>query len=161
MIETPARVTAVEPGYAWIESEQRSGCSHCSSSASCGVSTLSKLFRVQRLRLRLPDPLGVQPGDAVVIGLSERRLVTAAAFAYMLPLLTMIGVALLAVQLGQGQGTLALLSLSGLFFGLWLVKYRASRQSINQRYLPVMLKKQYAGLCNFECESAVKGVNHE
>ena len=72
MIETQARVTAVEPGYAWIESEQRSGCSHCSSSASCGVSTLSKLFRVQRLRLRLPDPLVVQPVDEVVIGLSER-----------------------------------------------------------------------------------------
>jgi len=44
---------------------------------------------------------------------------------------------------------------------LWLVKYRSSRQSLNHRYLPVMLKKQNAGLCNFESESGVKGVNHE
>ncbi len=161
MIETRARVTAVEPGYAWIESERRSGCSHCGSSDTCGVSSLSKLFGTQRMRTRLIDRLGVSPGDDVIIGLSERRLVSAAAFVYMLPLLVMIVIALAGVHLGYGQGALALLSFIGLLTGLWLVKYRSGRETLNHRYLPVMLRKQSGDACQFATETLVKGVHHE
>jgi sigma-E factor negative regulatory protein RseC len=161
MLETQARVTAVEPGYAWIESERRSGCSHCSNSGSCGVSALGKLFGVQRLHLRLPDTLGVQAGDDVIVGLSERRLVAAAAVAYMLPLLIMIVIALAGGQLGQDQGVLALLSFIGLVIGLWLARYQARRTMVSHGYLPVMLKKQVAGACNLKIETESKGVHHE
>jgi sigma-E factor negative regulatory protein RseC len=161
MIETQARVTVVEPGYAWIESERRSGCSQCSSSDGCGVSTLSQLFGSQHIRMRLSDPLGVQAGDDVIIGLSERRLVTAAAVVYMVPLLIMIVIALAGVHLGYGQGALVLLSVTGLLTGLWLVRYRAGRETLNHRYLPVMLRKQPAGSCQFITETEFKGVHHE
>lgn len=161
MLETLAKVTAVEPGYAWIESERRSGCSHCSSSGSCGVSSLSKLFGVQRLHMRLPDTLGVQPGDDVIIGLSERRLVAAAAVAYLLPLLIMISITLAGVHLGHGQGALALLSLIGLATGLWLAGYRSRRTKVGHGYSPVMLEKRAAGTCNLEIKTEFKGVHHE
>lgn len=153
MLESQARVTAVEPGYAWIESERRSGCSQCGSSGSCGVSSLSKLFGVQRITLRLPDTLGVQTGDDVIIGLSERQMVTAAAVAYMLPLLIMIVIALAGVHLGYGQASLALLSFIGLVAGLWLARHRAKGAMISHRYLPVMLEKQVAGECNVKIKT--------
>jgi sigma-E factor negative regulatory protein RseC len=161
VIEAQARVVAVEPGYAWVESERRSGCSHCTSSDTCGVSSLGKLFGVQRVHMRLPDPLGMRPGDNVVIGLSERRLVAAALAAYMLPLLVMIVIALLGTQLGQGQVTLALSSFAGLAAGLWLVKARANRQETADRYQPVLLRQHPAGECAIEIEPLVRGADHE
>lgn len=156
MIETQARVTSVEPGFAWIESERRSGCSHCGSSGSCGVSSLSKLFGVQRVQMRLPDSLGVSPGEDIVIGLSERRLVGAAAMIYMVPLLLMIAAALAGVHLQQGQVAVAMLSLAGLVAGLWLARCRADNAEMVQRYSPVMLKKGTADACRTDTEHVLE-----
>jgi sigma-E factor negative regulatory protein RseC len=125
------------------------------------VSSLGKLFGVRRLHMRLPDPLGMQPGDEVVIGLSERRLVAAALAAYMLPLLLMIAIALLGAQLGYGQLTVALSSFAGLAAGLWLVKARANRQGAADSYQPVLLRQQAAGECSIEFEPLVRGAKHE
>jgi len=161
MIETQARVVAVEPGYAWIESERRSGCSHCTSNDSCGVSSLSKLFSVRQTRLRLPDPLGVHAGDNVVIGLSEQRLVAAAAVAYMLPLFAMIAIALFGARLGYGQGALVLSSFAGLAAGLWLVKNYANARGQSRRFQPLLLRRQAIGESTIEFKPATTGENHE
>ena len=139
MIETQATVVAVEPGYAWVESERRSSCSQCGTHDSCGVSTLGKAFGIGRNRMRLVDPLGVEAGDAVVIGLSEQHLVGAAAVAYMLPMLAMIAAGVLATRLGYGQPVTVLLSLLGLAGGLWLVRRRGRRAG--DLYNPVLLRR--------------------
>lgn len=161
MIETQARVVAVESGYAWVESERRSGCSHCTNTESCGVSSLSKLFGVRIQRMRLPNPLGVRSGEDVVIGLSERRLVAAAAVAYLLPLFAMIGAALLSDYFGLGQGMLALSSLVGLIGGLWLVKRCSGNRTTRTRYQPVILGRQRSDECTIEFKPENTGVNHE
>lgn len=141
MIETQATVVAVEPGFAWVESERRSGCSHCESGSSCGVSSLGKLFGVRRNRMRLADPIGVQAGDAVLIGLSEQHLLRAAALAYMLPLLTMLAVGLLSAQLGYSQIMTVPASLLGLAGGLWLARQRSHRTAAGEGYNPVLLRR--------------------
>ncbi len=161
MIETQARVVAVESGYAWVESERRSGCSQCTSSGSCGVSSLDKLFGARSQRMRLANPLGVRSGEDVVIGLSEKRLVAAAAAAYLLPLFAMIGAALLSDYYGQGQGVLALSSLVGLMAGLWLVKRRSGYRTALARFQPVILGRRDAGECTIDVKSIKAGVNHE
>lgn len=141
MIETQAIVVAVEPGYAWVESERRSACSHCESGSSCGVSSLGKLFGVSRNRMRLDDPVGVREGDAVVIGLSEQHLLRAAALAYMLPLLVMLVVGLLSAQLGYSQAMTVVASLLGLAGGLWLVRQRSRRTAGGGLYNPILLRR--------------------
>jgi sigma-E factor negative regulatory protein RseC len=161
MIETPARVVAVEPGYAWVESGRRSSCSHCAGGDSCGVSSLGKLFAVRTQRMRLPDPLGLRTGEDVVIGLSEQRLVVAAAVAYMLPLFTMITAALAGAHLGQGQLAPALSSLAGLAGGLWLVKHRSGRRRVMARYRPVITGRPPLGEHTIEFKTRNTGVEHE
>jgi len=141
MIETQAIVVAVEPGYAWVESERRSACSHCESGSSCGVSSLGKLFGVKRNRMRLGDPIGVHAGDAVVIGLSEQRLLRAAALAYMLPLLVMLAIAVLSAQLGYSQAMTVVASLLGLAGGLWLARQRSRRTAAGDLYNAVLLRR--------------------
>lgn len=161
MIETQARVVAVESGYAWVESERRSGCSHCASSEGCGVSVLGKLFAGRTQRMRLADPLGLHAGEEVVIGLSEQRLVAAAALAYLLPLGAMIGMALLSAALGYGQGMLALSSLAGLGAGLWLVKDRAGGRRTPAHYRPVILGRLHLSAGTIEFKPRNTGVHHE
>ena len=161
MMETRARVIRVEAGYAWVESERRSGCSHCGSRESCGVSALGKLFAVRTQRMRLPDPLGVQTGEDVVVGLSERRLVGAASVAYMLPVLVMIGMALLSASLGHGQGSAAVSSVVGLLGGLGLVRHLSGRQLSFAHYQPVILRKQRADEHTIELKPRNAGVDHE
>jgi sigma-E factor negative regulatory protein RseC len=161
MMETRARVIRVEPGYAWVESERRSGCSHCGSRESCGVSSLGKLFAVRIQRTRLPDPLGVQTGEDVVLGLSEQRLVAAASIAYMLPVFIMIATALLSSGLGHGQGSVAMSSVVGLIGGLWLVRHLSCRKLSFARYQPVILRRQRADEFAIELKPRNTGVHHE
>lgn len=161
MIEIEARVVAVEAGYAWVEAERRSGCSHCSSSTSCGVASLGKAFGVRQQRLCLPDTLGVRTGENIVIGLSEQRLVAAAAMAYMLPLFLMIGTALVSAALGYGQGALALSSLVGLAGGLWLVQHRFGSRRAIARYQPVILERPQLSEHTLEFKTPNTGANHE
>lgn len=161
MMETRARVIRVEPGYAWVESERRSGCSHCGSRESCGVSSLGKLFAVRTQRTCLPDPLGVRTGEDVVLGLSERRLVAAASVAYMLPVFVMIGMALLSSGLGHGQGTVAVSSVVGLIGGLGLVRHLSGRRLSSARYQPVILRRQRGDEFAIELKPRNTGVHHE
>lgn len=161
MIEIQARVVAVESGYAWVESERRSGCSHCASADTCGVSSLSKLFGVRKQRMRLADPLGVGNGEEIVIGLSEQRLVAAAAVAYMLPLLAMIATTLLSACLGQSPATLAVSSLLGLAGGLFLVRRRLGGGQVLAHYQPVILGRPRSGARSVEFKTRITGVNHE
>jgi len=161
MLETQAKVVAVEPGYAWVESERRSGCSHCTGSDNCGVASLGKSFGVRRHRMRVPDPLGVQPGENIIIGLSERRLVAAAASAYLLPLVAMIAMALFSARLGYGQGALAVSSLAGLAGGLGWLRHRAGSARALGGYRPVILKRLPASAGVVELKPETIGVNHE
>lgn len=159
MIETQARVIDTEPGFAWIESERRSACGHCSASSGCGVSALASLFGTRRQQLRLPDPLGLRPGDEVLVGLPERALLGAALAAYFLPLLTMLFTALLAAGLGAGQGLRALAALAGLVAGLWLAGRRARRAG--GCGLPVILGQPPGGSGHFLITTASRGDKHE
>jgi sigma-E factor negative regulatory protein RseC len=161
MIEIQARVVAVEPGYAWIESERRSACSHCSSGDSCGVSFVGRLFGNRKQRMRLADPFGVHAGEDIIVGLSDSRLAAAAALAYMLPLITMIVVALLAASRGSGQGVVALSSLGGLIGGLWLVRRRWGSGASIAHYRPAIIGRPGWGQHTVEFKTRNTGVDHE
>jgi len=118
MIEAGATVIATEPGYAWVETRRESACCHCATAGSCGVSALGKALGTRPDRVRLPDPLSVQTGERVVIGIAEERLLSAAFRAYMVPLLCMLGAALAGAQLGFSQWGTGFFSLAALAAGL-------------------------------------------
>jgi len=147
MIESQARVVAVEPGYAWVESERRSACAQCSSGDSCGVSSLGKVFEGRSMRMRLADPIGLQPGEELMIGLAEQQLLSAATTVYLLPLLAMIALAVGATEAGFGQAGIALISLGGLGGGLWLAgrlpRRRPTQGQAESDCQPVILRRLY------------------
>lgn len=149
MIEAPARVLSVEPGYAWVTAERRSACGDCATSQSCGLSSVGKWFGSQVHTVRIRDPLGVQAGDDIVIGLSEARLVSAAAGAYLIPLVCMLALAVLGSEVGETEAAPALLGLTGLIVGLWWSRRVTTRGRTARRVdQPVILRRQVALDCS-------------
>lgn len=122
MIEQTGIVIDTDATSLWVETRAVSGCSSCSSAAgSCSTAAVSKLFAERRVRLRLPNSLAARTGDRVVVGVPEAVLVRAALWAYLLPLLLLIGAAWTAQQLGGSeliQGSAALVGLVAGF--IWL-----------------------------------------
>jgi sigma-E factor negative regulatory protein RseC len=121
MIEQTGIVVATTDTTLWVETRQVSGCSACAS-GSCSSAVVSKLFGERRQRIQLPNTLAANTGDTVVIGIPEAVLVSASLWAYLLPLLVMIGAALAGRLLDAGEGVQGLLGLGGLVAGLMLVR---------------------------------------
>lgn len=145
MIEQWARVQQLEAGAVLVKAEAQSGCSSCGAAGGCGTSLIASLFpnRVGTLfRVGLAEQ-AVQPavGDRVLIGIDEHYLQQASLLMYALPLLTLIGGALLGAFLAGGASSSAAAELGsvlggigGLLFGLWMARTRAlaREQSLQQ-----------------------------
>ena len=140
MIEAPAKVVSVEPGYALVAAERRAACGDCGSRQSCGVSTVGQWLGSKVHTVRLPNPLGVEPGDSVVVGLSEDRLLGAAVVAYLVPLVAMIALAIIGSELSDSQAAPVMLGLVGLLGGLWCSSKRSMTTSAS--YQPRILRRQ-------------------
>jgi sigma-E factor negative regulatory protein RseC len=143
MIEAGATVIATEPGYAWVETRRESACGHCATAGGCGVSVLGKALGTRPDRLRLPDPLSVQTGERVVIGIPEERLLAAAFRAYMVPLLCMLGAALAGAQLEFSQWGIGFSGLAALAAGLGFSG--AGMRDTDVACRPVMLRRSHDG----------------
>ena len=147
MIEQPARVLSRDRGEALVQTERGSACGGCNARAGCGTSLLAQVFGHKPARLRVANPIAAEPGERVIVGLSERGLVRASVLLYVLPLLGLLLGALageLAVQrLGLGGGeTLSILAgLLGLTAGLGLARNFSRSARTNELTRAVILRR--------------------
>jgi sigma-E factor negative regulatory protein RseC len=138
MLEETARVIGVKNNMLLAETESRSGCNHCGVNG-CTTSVVAKLFGVRRNRLVMVNSIGAKPGDQVVVGIPDALLVRASVMAYLMPLLSMLGLTALGDQLGLQAVWLSLLALCGLAIGFFIV-YRMTRGWSAQCYKPQLLR---------------------
>ena len=141
MLEAHATVQAVEPGYAWVESERRDACGDCASSAHCGVSSLGKFVGRRRVTVRSRDPVGVRPGDAVVIGVSEAQLLGVAAAAYLVPLIAMVTCAVVGSAISDSNAAPPLGAAMGLGTSFAILWFRRVGRPRAERHQPVILRR--------------------
>lgn len=141
MIEEKARVLSVEAGLAWVETTRRSSCSGCSASSGCGTSVVAGIFGERRNRLQVRDPIGVEAGDQVVIGIADSALTRASLLAYLLPLATLMLSAFAAQTAGAGEEMVALVGILGLAIGLLVTGRLAGDASAAGRYRPLLLRR--------------------
>lgn len=149
MIEEHARVVRAEPGTAWVEVMRKSACGSCALAGGCGTAGIARYLRGRRgaVHLRVIDPVGVQAGDQVVIGMEEGALLRGLVQTYAVPLLAMLlgalGGKLLGAALGLSApdaGTLAGGAL-GLAAGLANVRRFSRRIAADPAYQPIVLRR--------------------
>lgn len=104
-------ITAVERRnslqYIWVETQIKSTCGGCQANNDCGTGVVAKAFSPKKEQLYLPCEQTVKVGQGVKLGIPEERLLSASALVYLLPLMAMMGAALVA------QFSLPLLGLQG------------------------------------------------
>jgi sigma-E factor negative regulatory protein RseC len=104
MIEETGRVVAIDGELAQVEVGRRSACGGCSAKSGCGTSLLAEWFPSRKLMFVVRNDIGARCGDAVTIGLEERRLQNASLLLYGAPLIGLVGGAILGDALASTVG---------------------------------------------------------
>ena len=86
MIEELATVIKTEGDVMAVEIQRQSTCGSCSVKSGCGTNLVASLFGKRRALLSLPNTIDARPGDRVVLGISEKDLVTGSIRLYLYPL---------------------------------------------------------------------------
>lgn len=144
MVEEQAHIISVTGQHIVIEVSQQSSCSGCSAKSSCGTSTLSRFFgqKKPQFQLDIGDKKlqNLSVGDTIMIGLEESFYIKASILIYLLPLLTMFGLALIADQFSAHSDLLVMtFAMTGLWLGFKLASLIAA--SYRQMVEPQFLKK--------------------
>ncbi|MDS4068476.1 MAG: SoxR reducing system RseC family protein [Candidatus Competibacter sp.] len=144
LVEGVARVVGVDGAVAWLEPEQSSSCAGCASvgCGSKGFGTLASRLAARRFPLAGHPDLRV--GERVVVGVRGDALIKAALTAYVLPLVAMLGVAVLAQVLARHDGVTLAASVAGLLLGLGIARRWAGRLAARGVIAPRFLRR--AGL---------------
>ena len=149
-VEGIARVVRIDGDVAWFEPEQTTSCGHCASSAACGTGSAatgtgsgigSIARRIEFRRFAMTDSRGLQVGDRVVVGVSERALVKASATAYALPLLTAFVAAGIAQAMAGDDGITLLAMVGGLVAGFFAAGRVASALERHGELAPRYLRR--------------------
>lgn len=149
MIEETARVIAIDNNQLLLEAETRAACNACAAKQGCGTSVLSKWIGRKFTRFQVPNTVNARVGDEVVVGLAEEAMLKGSVFVYLLPLLSMIGSALLADGListdAASRDLLVVVSaVAGFVLMLFISRWFLSTNSNRSRLTPVVLRKNIA-----------------
>jgi len=147
MIEEVGRVVAREGDRVWIEAERQSSCGGCSAASGCGTQVLKGVFGRRSLRLPADDTTNAQVGEQVRFGLREEALLRGSLAVYLLPLLALMGGALLGEVLGpqwgwgDSEGPSLVLGGLGLAAGFWWVRGFGRAAGRDGRFRAVVLER--------------------
>lgn len=148
MIEQIATVVELEGDAAWVETQRHSACGACAMNKGCGAGLFAKAFRFSSPRLKVQHTQDIEVGDRVVIGVDEQALVRGSFAAYIMPILFMLGFAMLGEALfadvltSVAPDVIGLLSgMAGLAAGLMWLKRHSRNIGDDRRYQPLILQK--------------------
>jgi sigma-E factor negative regulatory protein RseC len=134
MIAERARIIAIADGRMVLEPVS-SACASCGSVKSCGTAKLSKMLPSGQRKLSLPAQPGRRVGEEVELTLPESALLTAAAVAYLPPLLGLI----LGVVVGGSGAAGPVGAALGLCLGLFAA--RGLSRSLEGRFDPIPVER--------------------
>ena len=142
MVEERGRVVAIETNAIWVETIQRSGCSGCAAKSGCGTGLLGDyLAGASRIRVALNswDSQRISLNDTAVIGIAENTLSLSAILVYLLPLVSLILLALVGEAYAAEPGAIGG-AVVGLLLGAAIVRWHSRRNAANPAYAPMLLR---------------------
>jgi sigma-E factor negative regulatory protein RseC len=148
-VEATATVVAIEDDLAVLETRRTNACSTCGAAGACGTSALGEVLGRKPNMLKIPNNFDAVPGEQVIIGLPEGALVLASMAAYMIPLVAMIGLALVVLGLGFSESLAALAAIIGFAGGMWTAG-RLTKKA-GKRFEPRFLRRTPFALRSEAC----------
>jgi sigma-E factor negative regulatory protein RseC len=158
LIEEIALVLNCDGEYADIETKPQSSCGGCASSGVCGAGVFSKVFGNRRTVVRVENSISAKVGDQVIIGLQESVISKVSLVFYMVPIISMLLLAVLgqetAIRFGYESYDLFAISggTIGLLVGLGLIRLFAKKIQGDSRYQPVLLRFAMSEKVQFNVE---------
>jgi len=150
MIEEQATVVEVEAEQVTVQTLRKSSCNSCAANKGCGTAVLSKAIGqkhsiVSISKQQQTSPI-LSPGDQVIIGINESMLMNGSLLAYIIPLASMIGLALLVQWLGgilsiNGEFHIILSAVVGLVSGIAFSRFYLTKGRHHADFSPVLLRK--------------------
>lgn len=143
MICEQGRVVSVEGDVAFVEVIQQSSCQACSANKACGTKVLKGLFQTKRHYLKLPfSHLDQAPceGDSVEIEIDEAALLKSSFLVYILPLVSLVAMALLFDHWFHKELYSMFGAALGFVSALAVARYYASTQANSRQFQPTLSK---------------------
>ena len=138
MLEQRARVIQSAGQGIWVEAVEPDGCGVCEGQG-CASRRLAELFQRTPRQYSVESRLPVSPGDKVIVGIPEGTLLRSAIYVYGMPLLLILGGALLLQWWFPGDAGAITGAVLGVFVaGVFLVLTSRQRRSACQ---PVVLRR--------------------
>ena len=147
MIEETARVVKCQERFAWVETNRKSACDHCSMNRGCGTGAISKIFGEKRARIRAVNKINAHEGENVLIGINESALLKGSLLVYLLPILSLLGFALLGELVGrqlliENPDLLPIIfGITGLILSMWWVRQRTRGLEQASHYQAIILRR--------------------
>lgn len=147
MIEEKAIVIAVENqpstpnlSVATLEIVRKTACGLCGKTRGCGNALWGKMFAHRSATFRANNDIQANVGQFVVVGINEKALLKSAMYLYLIPMISMLVFAVLAMQLFQSDAAAIFGALVGLLLGWLWVKGYTSSNSYFAMHQPVILR---------------------
>lgn len=136
MIEETVTVVGSEGKRITIEAMKKSACGGCSQKDGCGVSSVSGLFSSKSFQLDMDNSLDAKIGDTVVVGVEDGAFLRMAFRAYLLPLLVLIGSAIVFSSLFASEWLVVALSVLAMLASFYVGR-SSSRSSADLHLLRI------------------------
>lgn len=143
MITENGIVTRATQATAWIKTTRSAACESCSQKDSCGTSH----HGTKEMMVTVKNTLGVETGDAVVIGMETRPMMILSFLMYVFPVILLVTGALIGDALGPVLGINASLSSMAMGFSLFALAFlvlRKKQDSLSQKdgFKPFLVRKK-------------------
>lgn len=149
MIEQHAIILAIETlterqEVATIEVVRKTACGLCGKTRGCGNAFWGKLLGHKDPRLKAENTINAKVGQSVIVGIEEKAFMKSALLLYIVPLVTMLFGAMLALQVSSSDLSAMAGAVVGLVVGFFWVKSHVAGRSYYQNYQPKILRLDQA-----------------
>ncbi len=139
MICEQGKVVAIDGDVASVEVIQQSSCQACSANKACGTKVLKGLFQTKRHYLKMSFShieQTLRVGDNVEIDIEESALLRSSLLVYVLPLFSLVGMALAFNIWFQSEWLSMLGAVIGFTVALFFARAYSMQQSHSELFQP-------------------------
>ena len=143
MITENGIVTKATPSLAWVTTNRSAACESCASKESCGTGH----HGTKEMTVTVKNTIGVEVGDAVIIGMETRPMIVLSFLLYVFPIILLVIGALIGDSLAPVLGvndSLAAMGVGFTLFGLAFFLLRRKQTSLSEKdgYQPFLVRKK-------------------